>query len=128
MALKAQGRTTDEIGHKSMLGVYGGILGCVINFLLIAGEIYVSLFPLGDSPSAEAFFQYCLSIPIMIVVYFCHRLYRRNWRDWLIPASQIDLDTGKRVSDLELLKHEIMEEKAKVAARPLYYRIYRFWC
>nr|CAI6571940.1 CFF_HP1_G0040660.mRNA.1.CDS.1 [Saccharomyces cerevisiae] len=47
MALKAQGRSNDEIAYKSILGVYGGILGCVLNALLIAGEIYVSAAPVG---------------------------------------------------------------------------------
>lgn len=128
LALKAQGRSSDEIAYKSMLGFWGGVLGCVLNILLIAGEIYVSLFPLGGSPNAEGFFQYCLSIPIMIFVYFCHRIYRKNWTDWIISTKNIDLDTGRKAEDLELMKHEILTEKARIASKPLYYRIYRFWC
>ncbi|SCU93812.1 LAME_0F05072g1_1 [Lachancea meyersii CBS 8951] len=128
LALRAQGRSSDEIAHKSMLGVYGGILGAVLNALLIAGEIYVSAFPLGSKSSAEQFFQYCLSIPIMIVVYILHRLYFNRNRRVLTPLKEIDLDTGTRVRDLDLLKSDVLEEKARLAAKPLYYRIYRFWC
>lgn len=131
LALRAQGRSTDEIAHKSMLGIYGGILGGVLNILLIAGEIYVSIFPLGGSPSAEQFFQYCMSIPIMIVVYALHKTYKATRRDAkriLVPLSEIDLDSGRRIQDIELFKHELEEDKARIAAKPLYYRIYRFWC
>ncbi|SCU78705.1 LANO_0A03708g1_1 [Lachancea nothofagi CBS 11611] len=128
LALRAQGRSTDEIAHKSMLGIYGGILGAVLNVLLIAGEIYVSASPLGEESSAKQFFQYCLSIPIMIVVYVAHRLIFNRKNSLLIPLKQIDLDTGLTTRDMELFKHEILEDKARLAAKPLYYRIYRFWC
>ncbi|CAI4693761.1 AVI_1a_G0043230.mRNA.1.CDS.1 [Saccharomyces cerevisiae] len=128
MALKAQGRSNDEIAYKSILGVYGGILGCVLNALLIAGEIYVSAAPVGSPSSAEAFFEYCLSIPIMIVVYFAHRFYRRDWKHFYIKRSEIDLDTGCSVENLELFKAQKEAEKQLIASKPFYYKIYRFWC
>ncbi|SCU91623.1 LAFA_0F04852g1_1 [Lachancea sp. 'fantastica'] len=128
LALRAQGRSTDEIAHKSMLGIYGGILGAVLNFLLIVGEIYVSAFPLGEKSSAKQFFQYCLSIPIMIVVYVAHRLFFNRNRRLLTPLKEIDLDTGTRITDLGMLKQDAIDERARIAAKPLYYRIYRFWC
>ncbi|CAI4802234.1 CAS_1a_G0052910.mRNA.1.CDS.1 [Saccharomyces cerevisiae] len=111
MALKAQGRSNDEIAYKSILGVYGGILGCVLNALLIAGEIYVSAAPVGSPSSAEAFFEYCLSIPIMIVVYFAHRFYRRDWKHFYIKRSEIDLDTGESFwSDESSANRKIVKE------------------
>lgn len=128
MALKAQGRSNDEIAYKSILGVYGGILGCVLNALLIAGEIYVSAAPVGSPSSAEAFFEYCLSIPIMIVVYFAHRFYRRDWKHFYIKRSEIDLDTGCSVENLELFEAQREAEKQLIASKPFYYKIYRFWC
>ncbi|CAI4652087.1 AMH_1a_G0043290.mRNA.1.CDS.1 [Saccharomyces cerevisiae] len=128
MALKAQGRSNDEIAYKSILGVYGGILGCVLNALLIAGEIYVSAAPVGSPSSAEAFFEYCLSIPIMIVFYIAHRLYRRDWKHFYIKRSEIDLDTGCSVENLELFKAQKEAEKQLIDSKPFYYKIYRFWC
>lgn len=59
MALRAEGRSKDDIAFKSMLGVYGGILGCVLNFLLIAGGIYVAASPVGEKSSDKGFFEYC---------------------------------------------------------------------
>lgn len=127
-ALKKQGRSNDEIAYKSMLGIWGGYLGALLSLLLIIGEIYVSLFPLGGSPNAEDFFKNCLSIPIMIVVYFGHKLVTKNWTPVVIPAQEIDLDTGLSFNDVELMKHELQLERAKIANKPIYYRIYRFWC
>lgn len=128
MALRRQGKSKDEIAYKSMLGIYGGILGCVLNALLIAGEIYVSAAPIGEPSNATNFFQYCLSIPIMIVVYFLHRIYRRDWSHWFVRTRDIDLDTGLSIDNLELFKQQRAEEKAMIASRPFHYRIYRFWC
>ena len=72
-----------------------------------------------------------MSIPIMIVVYALHKTYKATRRDAkriLVPLSEIDLDSGRRIQDIELFKHELEEDKARIAAKPLYYRIYRFWC
>lgn len=128
MALRAQGRSKDDIAFKSMLGVYGGILGCVLNFLLIAGEIYVSASPVGEKSSAKGFFEYCLSIPIMIVVYIGHRIYRRDWRNWYIKRRNIDLDTGCSIESVDLFKQQRKEDQEYIASKPFYYKIYRFWC
>lgn len=46
--------------------------------------------------------------------------------DWLYLS--IDLDTGRRVEDMELLKQEIAEEKAYIATKPFYYKLYHMWC
>lgn len=128
MALRKQGRSTDEIAYKSMLGLPGAILGSILNLLLIAGEIYVSASPLGSPSSAEAFFQNCLSIPIMLVVYVCHKFYSKNWGRLIIPSHQIDIDTGSSVEDIDLFKQQREFERKQLANSPLYYKFYRFWC
>lgn len=128
MALRAQGRPKSDIAYKSMLGVYGGIVGCVLNFLLIAGEIYVASSPVGGESSARGFFEYCLSIPIMIVVYFGHRFYRNDWGNWYIKRRNIDLDTGCSIENVELFRQQREQEQEKISSRPFYYHIYRFWC
>lgn len=128
LALRAQGRPKADIAYKSMLGIYGGLLGCVINILLIAGEIFVSASPVGGGSSAKGFFEYCLSIPIMIVVYFGHRIYRREWGNWYIKRRNIDLDTGCSIENVELFKQQRQEEKEQLSKKPFYYRVYRFWC
>lgn len=128
MALRAQGRPKSDIAYKSILGLYGAILGCMLNFLLIAGEIYVASSPVGGESSARGFFKYCLSIPIMIVAYFAHRFYRNDWVNWYIKRRNIDLDTGCSIENVELFRQQREQEQEKISSRPFYYRIYRFWC
>ncbi|GES71380.1 S-methylmethionine permease MMP1 [Saccharomyces cerevisiae] len=128
MAMKAQGRSKDDIIYRSTLGIYGGIFGCILNVLLVIGEIYVSAAPVGSPSSAANFFEYCMSIPIMIAVYIGHRIYRRDWRHWYIKRMDIDLDSGHSLEDFEATKLERDEDKKYVSSKPLYYRIYRFFC
>lgn len=127
-ALYEQGRSTDELTYVSPTGLYGSYLGMLIFFLIIAAEIYISASPAGYPSSAEGFFQYCLSLPILIVLYVCHKTYKRTWSRMLIRLQEIDLDTGRREEDLEALKQEIAEERAELAKRPWIYRVYHFWC
>lgn len=126
--MKAQGRSKDDIIYRSTLGIYGGIFGCILNVLLVIGEIYVSAAPVGSPSSAANFFEYCMSIPIMIAVYIGHRIYRRDWRHWYIKRMDIDLDSGHSLEDFEAIKLERDEDKKYVSSKPLYYRIYRFFC
>ncbi|QID84471.1 S-methylmethionine permease mmp1 [Saccharomyces pastorianus] len=128
MAMKAQGKSDDDIIYKSPLGICGGVVGCTLNVLLVIGEIYVSAAPVGMPSSAANFFEYCMSIPIMIAVYIGHRIYRKDWRHWYIKREDIDLDSGHSMEDLEATKLRRDIEKEYVASRAFYYRIYRFFC
>ena len=126
--MKAQGKSDDDIIYKSPLGICGGVVGCTLNVLLVIGEIYVSAAPVGMPSSAANFFEYCMSIPIMIAVYIGHRIYRKDWRHWYIKREDIDLDSGHSMEDLEATKLRRDIEKEYVASRAFYYRIYRFFC
>lgn len=128
LALRYHGRSTEEIAYKSIMGLLGGIFGTLLNFVLIIGEIYVSAFPLGEASSANIFFQSCLSIPIMIVLFLGHRIYRNDWGNWLISIKDLDIDTGSSIDDFELFQKQRKEEQERIKNSPFYYRIYRFWC
>lgn len=126
-ALKAKGRGTDEVAYKSQAGVIGSVFGIVLNVLVLIAQFWIALFPIGGSPSASNFFENYLSCPILIGFYVFHKIWKRNWR-WWIPVEEVDIDTGRRDLDLELLKQEIAEEKAILASKPLYYRIWNLFC
>ena len=126
-ALKAQGRNTDELTFVSQAGLFGAWYGMSLNILVLIAQFWIALFPIGGSPDASAFFQSYLGFPVIIAFYVAHKIWKKNWRLY-IPASQIDIDTGRRELDLDLLKQEIAEEKAIIAAKPFYMRIYHFWC
>lgn len=126
-ALAAQGRGLDELSFKSPTGVWGSYWGLFMVTIMFIAQFYVALFPVGDSPSAEGFFEAYLSFPLVMVMYIGHKIYKRNWK-LFIPAEKMDIDTGRREVDLDLLKQEIAEEKAIMATKPRWYRIWNFWC
>ncbi|CAI4617278.1 AKH_1a_G0033070.mRNA.1.CDS.1 [Saccharomyces cerevisiae] len=126
-ALAAQGRGLDELSFKSPTGVWGSYWGLFMVIIMFIAQFYVALFPVGDSPSAEGFFEAYLSFPLVMVMYIGHKIYKRNWK-LFIPAEEMDIDTGRREVDLDLLKQEIAEEKAIMATKPRWYRIWNFWC
>lgn len=129
LALWKQGRTTAELGYTATLGIYGSFLGVVVMGLVIIGEVWISIWPIGESANVEVFFQNCLSIPLMIVVFLFYRLISKRFFSRLYtPLSEIDLDTGKRYPDVELLMQEKALDKERIRSKPLHYKLYRFFC
>lgn len=118
-ALYEQGRSTDELAFVSPTNLYGSYVGMFIFLLIIAAEIYISASPAGFPSSAKGFFQYCLSLPIMIFIYVCHKTYKRSWNKFLVKLEDIDLDTGRREVDLEALKQELADEKEEISKKAL---------
>ncbi|GMM54845.1 hypothetical protein DAKH74_014610 [Maudiozyma humilis] len=126
-ALAAQGRGTDELPFISPIGIWGSLWGFFIIFLVFIAQFYVAVAPIGDPPNASDFFQAYLSFPIVLVFYIGHKIWKKNWKLYKDPKT-IDIDTGRREDDLELLKQELAEERAILAAKPFYKRFYHFWC
>lgn len=125
--LKVQGRNTDELTFVAQTGVIGSYVGATIFVLVLVAQFWIALFPIGGEPSAYDFFLSYLGGVILIVFYVGHKVWKRNWI-FQIPASQLDLDTGRRETDLELLREQIRHERELLRARPFYYRVYRMWC
>ena len=126
-ALTAQGRGTDELAFESPLGVYGSIWGLSIIILVFVAQFYVAVAPIGAKPNASDFFQAYLSFPIVLACYVGHKIWKRNWKLYKNPKD-LDIDTGRRDTDLELLKQEIAEEKRILAGKNWFIRVYHFWC
>lgn len=126
-ALKCQGRDTSELAFVSQAGLIGSWFGVILNILIIIAQFWVALWPIGGSPNALTFFEAYLSFPIIMVTYIAHKIWKRNWKMY-IRAKDIDIDTGRRELDLDLLKQELAEERAIIAAKPFYLRFYHFLC
>lgn len=127
-ALYEQGRSTDELVFVSRTGVWGSWVGLGIIVLIIIAEFYISIFPIGADPNPEQFFQYCLSVPLMLCLWAYHKTVRKSWGRLWIKLADIDLDTGRRDVDVEWLKQDLAEEKAELARKPWYIKVYNFWC
>jgi amino acid transporter len=126
-ALYVQGRGTDELSFVSQCGIIGSAFGVLLNCLILIAQFWVALFPIGEKANATSFFKVFLCVPILLVCYFFWIFYKKDYK-FLVDCKTIDIDTGRREVDLELLKQEIAEERAFIASKPFYYRAYKFWC
>ena len=131
-ALSVQGRSVDELTYRSPTGVIGSYYGFIAIFFVFVVQFWIAAWPSGykemtATDIATNFFETYLSFPIVLVCYLGHKIYSRKWRIF-IPASKIDIDTGRRETDLVQLKADIALEKAQLREKPLYYRLWVFFC
>jgi amino acid transporter len=125
-ALAVQGRDTDELTYVAQLGVWGSVYGVGMNFLVLMGQFWVALFP-GSTADAKSFFEVYLSLCILVAFYVAHKVWKKNWMIF-VRAKDMDIDTGRKHIDMDLLKQEILYEKNELAAKPFYYRFFNIWC
>ena len=126
-AMYVQGRSLDEIPYKANTGVWGAYYGLIMNIVVLGLQFWLALFPIGKKPDAVYVFKTYLAAVIVLATYLVHKVWTRNW-SFLITAKDIDLDTGRRDLDVELLRQELEEEKELLRSKPWYIKMYRFWC
>ena len=83
------------------------------------------MFPIGGEPNVTDFFAAYLSVPVILVFYIDHMIWRNDLK--FIRARDIDLDAGRRDLDFYLLKQEL-EERKFLATMPIWYRPYSILC
>lgn len=126
--MKVQGRSLDELPFVSMTGVWGSWYGCIVIFLVLIASFWTSLFPPGgDGADVTSFFEGYLSLPILLICYVGHKLYTRNWSLYT-KSEDMDIDTGRRAVNIEILKEEKRLEREAMSQRPLYIRLWHLWC
>jgi amino acid transporter len=111
------GHTLDEIPFHAVGGVYGSYLGLFLIFIVLAAQFFVAIAPPGGGLNdAEGFFKSYLALPVVLFFWACGYLWKRQ--GWL-RTSQIDVDSGRREIDWEIIN----VERARVAAMPKWRRI-----
>lgn len=126
IAMKRAGISFDLLEYKAPLGVYGAAIGVTVSVVIICLQFWIGLFPIGgEGASAESFFESYLSAIIVLLLFIAHKAWDRTWP---VKTEDIDLYTGVRVPDEEDLRREIVEAQRIMASKPMWYRIYRFWC
>ncbi|KAI5964339.1 uncharacterized protein KGF55_002281 [Candida pseudojiufengensis] len=125
--LSAQGKSLEDLSYVSNTGVWGAYYGLIMNIVVLCLQFWLALFPIGKSPSATTFFQTYLAAVIVAIFYIVHKIWTKNWKLY-IKANEIDLNNGKSIFDIDMLKQEIAEEKEALRLKPWYYRLYNFWC
>ncbi|KAK5779618.1 hypothetical protein RI543_003510 [Arxiozyma heterogenica] len=128
MAMKAQGRSLGEIGYLSQVGIWGSIFSFTLMFLILIGQFWVALAPIGEGKiDVQSFFENYLAMPILIVFYFGYKIWKRDWRLY-IRASDIDLIYQRHIYDEEVLRQEQEEYREKLKNGPRWKRYWAFWC
>lgn len=94
-AIKVQNDPAWKLPHAFKLRAYPltSVYLFVFSFLVLFATGYVSLFPIGADPSAEAFFQTFLGVPIFIVAYLGYKVV---FRTKFVHPKDADLKTGRR--------------------------------
>lgn len=121
-AMKSQGRSLDELAFTSVVGEWGSWYAMLIYALVLIAQFWIAVWPIGGVPNASAFFQSYLGVPVVIASWIGYKIYCQNWII-LIRAKDIDLDTGRLIPDLDLLRQEKEEENVRFAALPWYKKV-----
>lgn len=126
-ALQVQGRSLDEIGYKSQVGIYGSWYAAVMMILALIAQFWVALAPIGEGKlDAQSFFENYLAMPILIALYFGYKIWKKDWT-LFIRADKIDLITHRKIFDGDLLRQEEQELQEKLKNGPFWKRVVAFF-
>lgn len=125
-ALKHNNISLDSLGYVASTGVWGSIYAIVWHYLILIAQFWIALFPIGGSKAdASNFFQNYLGMVVLLLFYFGHKLYTRNWK-FVIKIEDIDIDSDRTMFDEEVLNLEKQEERERLAAAPWYKKVTNF--
>ncbi|KAF2152153.1 amino-acid permease inda1 [Myriangium duriaei CBS 260.36] len=106
------GHTLDELPFRAIFGVWGSYTGVILICIAFLAQFYVAVAP----KNAYDFFQAMLALFVVIFFYVCGYLWKREgWR----TLDQIDVDSGRREFDWDLIR----KERAELASGPAWKRI-----
>lgn len=115
--------------------VYGSYYGLITIPIIMGLQFWASLFPAGNDGKAdlESFFKSYLGGIVVLAFYICHKIYAYFFMGvplfklWL-TAEEINVDAGRREIDLEVIKQEMAEERARLKEKWFFIRIWHFFC
>jgi len=116
-----QGHSVNELPFKAAFGVWGSYVCVIMNFLCLAAQFYVALYPVGG-PNLDPtiFFQDYLAGPFLLFLY-------AGWKGWswfrypshrplYIKTKDIDIYTGMREGQLDLISRPGVPEDQRRAS------------
>lgn len=124
---KLQGHTLDELAFRSQPGVIGSWIGFMFNMLVLAGQFWVAMAPIGYGGMStrelvKNFFSAYLALPVTLLFYFPYKFW---YRTPVIRSYNMDLHTGIRELNIAELIEDEREERRKW---PRWKKIYKFFC
>lgn len=119
-----QGHSVDELPFRAAFGIWGSYACAVLNFICLAAQFYVALYPVGGpNLNASNFFQAYLAAPIILVLYLGWKgyswVYIPEHRPLYIKIKDIDIYTGMREGQMDLISGPNVPEdqrRASIAA------------
>lgn len=122
-----QGHTLDELAFRSQPGVIGSWIGFGFNMLVLVAQFYVAVEPinykeLSVSDRLQSFFGVYLALPVTLAFYIPYKIY---YRTSVVRSYNMDLHTGIRELNLEVL---IEEEREEQKNWPKWKKMYKFFC
>lgn len=120
-AWSRQGNTLKMLPWASPLGVWGSVVGVILNILVVVASFYSAAWPIDEgtmtgSDRANNFFESMLSLPIAIMFFLGHKLWTRSR---YVHSDEIDVQTGRR----DPVSEEVLEqERAEIRALPMWKR------
>ncbi|XBW37376.1 hypothetical protein QEN19_002956 [Hanseniaspora menglaensis] len=127
-AMKAQGRSLNELAFISQTGIWGSYWGVFVISLIFIAQFWVAIVPIGEGKAdANAFFQNYLCAVVWIVAYLGYKIYKKEWR-FLVPVEDIDLVSDRIIYDQQAIIEEENEKKLALKNSSLMNRTLNFWC
>ncbi|CAI9635186.1 amino-acid permease inda1 [Alternaria burnsii] len=112
------GHTLDEIPFKAAGGVVGSWIGIGIIIIVLIAQFYTAVSPIGKRlGTATDFFSAYLAIFVVAAFWIAGYFWKRE--GWLRTA-QMDVDTGRRELDWDLINRE----RAEIATWPAWKRFF----
>ncbi|EAT88751.2 hypothetical protein SNOG_03546 [Parastagonospora nodorum SN15] len=104
------GHTLDEIPFRAAGGVYGSWVGLFIIIIVLIAQFYTAISPIGTRVgTASDFFSAYLAVFVVAAFWVAGYFWKRE--GWLRTA-QMDVDTGRRELDWDLINKEREEIKS----------------
>jgi len=104
------GHTLDEIPFRAAGGVYGSWIGLAIIIIVLVAQFYTAVSPIGTRVgTASDFFSAYLAVFVVASFWVAGYFWKRE--GWLRTA-QMDVDTGRRELDWDLINKEREEIKS----------------
>jgi len=107
-AWKYQGHSVDELPFKAAFGIWGSYVCAIMNFVCLAAQFYVALYPVGGpNLNPTIFFQDYLAGPFLLVLYLGWKLWSwfmvKEHRPLYVKIKDIDVYSGMREGQSELI-------------------------
>ncbi|KAI1004631.1 Amino-acid permease [Podosphaera aphanis] len=109
-AWRKQGNSLEDLVFQSPYGIWGTIIAFVLNFLLVAAQLWTAVWPVDQSDMSHvaAFFKSFLCAPMLLILYFSYKAINKTR---IARPESMDLDTGRRYDvDPRKLRNQVRIE------------------